>query len=279
MINNVQSLKDKAKNFANENNLNVQVILQNFMFEKFLERLSKSEYKEKFIIKGGFLLSSIMGIKMRSTMDIDANITGMEFNEKEIRKMITEIALMNLNDNVTFVVDKEDVIREDNEYGGFSFKIIGQFSNIIVPFYIDISTGDIITPRAIEYKYRTLLENESIELYTYNYETIIAEKLQTIFKRGVSNSRMKDYYDIYYFATYKWNDINIETLRIAIYKTFKQRESMKELEDFDNIIKDIEENSVLKTRWKNYQDRFMYAKDISFDTVIETIKKYKSIII
>ena len=279
MINNVQSLKDKAKNFANENNLNVQVILQNFMFEKFLERLSKSEYKEKFIIKGGFLLSSIMGIKMRSTMDIDANITGMEFNEKEIRKMITEIALMNLNDNVTFVVDKEDVIREDNEYGGFSFKIIGQFSNIIVPFYIDISTGDIITPRAIEYKYRTLLENESIELYTYNYETIIAEKLQTIFKRGVSNSRMKDYYDIYYFAKYKWNDINIETLRIAIYKTFKQRESMKELEDFDNIIKDIEENSVLKTRWKNYQDRFMYAKDISFDTVIETIKKYKSIII
>ena len=214
---------------------------------------------------------------MRSTMDIDANITGMDFNEEEIKKMVNEIALINLDDNVTFTVDKEDVIREDNEYGGFSYKIIGQFSNIVVPFYIDISTGDIITPRAIEYKYKTLLENEYIDLYTYNYETIIAEKLQTILSRGVSNSRMKDYYDIYYFVAYKWNDVNIEVLKTAIDTTFKNRESIKELEEFDSIVNAIEENDVLQMRWKNYQEKYVYAKDINFEDVILAIRKVKSI--
>ena len=128
-----------------------------------------------------------MGINVRSTMDIDANITGMNFNEDAIRILVNEIANIDLYDNISFTVDKEKVIREDNEYGGFSYKIIGQFFNIIVPFFIDISTGDIITPRAIEYQYKTLLEDEYIELYTYNYETIIAEKLQTILTRSTAN--------------------------------------------------------------------------------------------
>ena len=136
-----------------------------------------------------------MGINVRSTMDIDANITGMNFNEDAIRILVNEIANIDLHDNISFTVDKEKVIREDNEYGGFSYKIIGQFFNIIVPFFIDISTGDIITPRAIEYQYKTLLEDEYIELYTYNYETIIAEKLQTILTRSTANSRMKDFYE------------------------------------------------------------------------------------
>ncbi len=277
MIDNVQSLKDKAKKFANENNLQVQVVLQNFMFERFLERLSKSKYKDNFILKGGFLLSSIMGIKMRSTMDIDANITGMNFNEEEIKKLVSEIASIDLNDNVTFIVDKEDVIREDNEYGGFSYKIIGQFHNIVVPFYIDISTGDIITPRAIEYKYKTLLENEYIDLYTYNYETIIAEKFQTILTRSISNSRMKDYYDIYYFVTYKWKDINIDILKQAINTTFKHRDSLNELENFNKIIEAIERNEIIQNRWTNYRQKFIYAKDIEFADIILAIRKIKEI--
>ncbi len=231
MINNVQSLKDKAKNFAYKNNIQVQVVLQNFMFERFLERLSKSKYKDKFILKGGFLLSSIMGINVRSTMDIDANITGIDFNETEIRNLVNEISNIDLNDNVKFKVDKEKTIREDNEYGGYCYKIIGQFYNIIIPFFIDISTGDIVTPRAIEYKYKTLLEDEYIELYTYNYETIIAEKFQTILTRSVANSRMKDFYDIYYFITYKWNDINRKSLKKAIKTTFEHRGTEKDLQN------------------------------------------------
>ncbi len=276
MINNVQSLKDKAKNFANKNNLQVQVVLQNFMFERFLERLSKSKYKDNFILKGGFLLSSIMGINIRSTMDIDANITGMDFNETEIRKLLNEIAVIELNDNVTFKVGKEKTIREDNEYGGYCYKIIGQFYNVVIPFFIDISTGDIITPKSIKYKYKTLLENDYIELYTYNYETIIAEKFQTILVRSVANSRMKDFFDLYYFVTYKWNEINKETLQKAITMTFKHRESEKDLQNFEKIINLIENDETMHVRWKSYQNRFLYAKDIDFKDVIKAINKLKN---
>ena len=273
MIDNAQSLKDKAKNFANQNNLKVQVVLQNFMFERFLDRLSKSKYKNNFIIKGGFLLSSIMGIEMRSTMDIDANITGIDFTEEQIKKILVDISLINLDDNVSFSIDKENIIREDNEYGGYSFKIIGKIFNIVIPFHIDISTGDIITPRAIEYKYKTILENDYIELYTYNYETIIAEKLQTILARGISNSRMKDYYDLYYFVTYKWNDVNKNTLKNAINTTFYHRNTKSDLENFENIISIIEKTEIMKSRWKSYQEKFIYASNVKFEDTIVAIKK------
>ncbi len=218
-----------------------------------------------------------MGINVRSTMDIDANITGMNFNEDAIRILVNEIANIDLYDNISFTVDKEKVIREDNEYGGFSYKIIGQFFNIIVPFFIDISTGDIITPRAIEYQYKTLLEDEYIELYTYNYETIIAEKLQTILTRSTANSRMKDFYDLYYFVTYKWNDINVKILKDAIETTFEHRGTKEDLEKIDNILALIEENDIIHIRWKSYQDRFLYAKNIEFSDIINAIKQIKNI--
>lgn len=275
MIDNVQSLKDKAKNFANKNKLNVQVVLQNFMFERFLERLSKSKYKDNFILKGGFLLSSIMGINIRSTMDIDADITGMDFNEIEIRKILKEIALIDLNDNVIFQIDKDKPIREDNEYGGYCFKIIGKFQNIVIPFFMDISTGDIITPRAIEYKYKTLLENDYIDLCTYNVETIISEKLQTVLDRGTANSRMKDFYDLFYFVQYKWNDIDEEILSLAIKTTFEYRETKKDVQSFEKIINLLENDDAIKDRWKSYQNRFVYAKNIEFSDLIKTISKFK----
>ena len=218
-----------------------------------------------------------MGINVRSTMDIDANITGMNFNEDAIRILVNEIANIDLYDNISFTVDKEKVISEDNEYGGFSYKIIGQFFNIIVPFFIDISTGDIITPRAIEYQYKTLLEDEYIELYTYNYETIIAEKLQTILTRSTANSRMKDFYDLYYFVTYKWNDINVKILKDAIETTFEHRGTKEDLEKIDNILALIEENDIIHIRWKSYQDRFLYAKNIEFSDIINAIKQIKNI--
>ncbi len=279
MISNVQSLKDKAKGFASKNNLQVQVVLQNFMFERFLARLAVSKYKDNFILKGGFLLSSIMGINIRATMDIDANITGMDFDEEEIRRLVNEVAIIDLNDNVKFQVDKEKVIKEDNEYGGYCYKLIGQLYNIVIPFSIDISTGDIITPRAIEYKYKTILENEYINLYTYNYETIIAEKLQTVLTRGIANSRMKDFYDLYYFVNYKWKDIDATTLQKAIMTTFKHRDTQDDLESFEKILNLIEKDETMNVRWKAYQNRFLYAKDIDFKTVIESIRKFENVIL
>lgn len=279
MITNIQSLKDKAKNCAKQNNLSVQQVLQNYMFERFLERLSKSQYSDKFIIKGGLLLSSIMGINVRTTMDIDADVTGMNFEKDEIAKMIKEIIQINIDDEVEITLDKVEDIREDNEYGGYKFKLIAKFNNLKIPFHIDISTGEIITPRAIEYKYKMILEDEYINIWTYNQETIVAEKLQTILARKIENSRMKDFYDIYYFVTFRWNEINEDILKKAVKATFSKRETLSDLENIEQIIKTLSEDKNLKMLWKDYQDKFKYAKNVEYEETIKAIEFIKNIII
>ena len=210
---------------------------------------------------------------MRTTMDIDANITGINFEKSAIEEMINKIISLEIDDNVIFEIDKNMPIKEDNEYGGYRFKLIAKLSNLRIPFSIDISTGDLITPRAIEYNYKTILENENISLYTYNYETIVAEKLETVLKRNTANSRMKDYYDLYYFATYKWNDIDISTLKTAIDTTFKHRNSQEYLEKFKTIISNILEDESLIARWDKYRKEHEYVKDIKFEDTISAIEK------
>ena len=278
MITNVQALKDKAKNCANKNNLSVGQVLQNYMFERFLERLSKSKYNDKFIIKGGLLLSSIMGINVRTTMDIDADIAGMDFKKDEIEKLINEIIKIDLKDEVEIILDKVEDIREENEYGGFKFKLIAKFGNLKIPFHIDISTGDIITPRAIEYKYKMILEDDYINIWTYNQETVVAEKLQTILSRKIENSRMKDFYDLYYFVNFRWNEIDKEILKKAIQVTFTKRETLSDLENINNIIEALETDSNLKMLWKDYQDRFKYAKNVKYKDAIEAIQIIKNVV-
>lgn len=272
MIKNVQSLKDRANNFAKANNLTVQQVLQNYMFERFLERLSISEYKEKLIIKGGLLLSSIIGINLRSTMDIDADIVGIDFIQEEIETLMTNIININLNDNTQMQLEKTEEIKEESEYGGYRAKLVGNLENLKIPFHIDISTGDIITPRAIEYKYKKLLEDDFIEIYTYNQETVIAEKLQTILLRKIANSRMKDYYDLYFFANSKWQEIDKEILKQAIKATFEKRDSKEDLKNREKIINILEKDKTLIQSWKDYQMKHLYAQNIKYDNVIKAIR-------
>ena len=215
---------------------------------------------------------------MRTTMDIDANITGMNFEKRAIEEMINKIISIEIDDNVIFEIDKNMPIKEDNEYGGYRFKLIAKLSNLRIHFSIDISTGDLITPRAIEYNYKTILENENISLYTYNYETIIAEKLETVLKRNTANSRMKDYYDLYYFTAYKWNDIDITTLKTAIDITFKHRNSQEYLEKFKTIISNILEDESLIARWDKYRKEHEYSKDIKFENIIRAIEKIYNVL-
>ena len=216
---------------------------------------------------------------MRTTMDIDVNITGMNFEIDSLVNMITNIIGINLYDDVIFEIDKTMPIKEDSEYGGYKFKLFAKLNNIKIPFSVDISTGDLITPRAIEYTYKTILEKETISLYTYNYETIIAEKLETILRRNIANSRMKDYYDIYYFVNFKWNDIDINTLKMAITTTFRHRNSSEYLNNFNEIISNIEKDEFLISRWRNYRNEHEYAKKIEFEDTIFAIKKlYRNIL-
>ena len=272
MIKNAKSLKDQAKNIAKENNISIQQVLQNYMFERILERLSKSKYKENFIIKGGLLISSIMGINLRTTMDIDTNVTGINLEKEELLEILNEILNINIGDNVSFIIEKIEDIKQEEYYGGYKFKITGIYGNIKIKFHIDISTGDVITPKAIEYKYKKLFDSSYIDILSYNQETIIAEKLQSILERKLTNSRMKDYYDLYFFVNYKWDSIDKETLSKAIIRTFSARNSITELRNIKETIRILENNPFLNRLWLDYSQKHEYSKNISFNDTIKAVE-------
>ncbi len=278
MIKNAKSLKDKARNVANENAISIQQVLQNYMFERVLERLSKSEYKENFIIKGGLLLSSIMGINLRTTMDMDTNITGINLDKEELSKILNEVLNMDIGDNVSFKIEKIEDIKQEEYYGGYQFKIIATYENIKVQFHMDISTGDVITPRAIEYKYKKLFDDSYIDILSYNQETIIAEKLQAILERKIQNSRMKDYYDLYFFVNYRWDTIDKEILTEAIIKTFSVRNGITELKNFNETLEMIKGNEFLNKLWLNYSKKYDYSNQVSFLDTIEAIAVIKNML-
>ena len=278
MIKNKDSLKAKASNLAKQTNIPNKYIIQNFMFEALLKRISNSIYKDKFIIKGGLLLSSIFGVNLRSTMDLDTTIKGLPLNKSTITKVITEIINIDLKDNITFEIENIKDIREEDLYSGYNVNLKADFDGLKTNLMIDITTGDIITYKEVEFKYNTLFDNDTINIMTYNYETIIAEKFESIISRNIDNTRMKDYYDLYMFVNLKWNDINKETLRKAIINTSKNRETLSYIENANEYIDLIEDDSELKLLWNNYQKNYEYAKDISFEDTIKSIKIISEIV-
>lgn len=279
MIKNRDSLKAKASNLSKKTNIPNKYLIQNFMFEALLKRISKSKYKNKFVIKGGLLLSSIFGVNLRSTMDLDTTIKGLPLNKSTITKVITEIINIDLKDNITFEIENIKDIREEELYSGFEVNLKADFDGLKTNLMIDITTGDIITYKEVKFKYNTLFDNETINIMTYNYETIIAEKFETIISRNIDNTRMKDYYDLYMFVNLKWNDINKETLRKAIINTSKNRETISYIENANDYINLIEDDSRLKLLWNSYQNNYEYAKGIEFVDTINAIKVISEIIV
>ena len=279
MIKNRDSLKAKASNLSKKTNIPNKYLIQNFMFEALLKRISKSKYKDKFIIKGGLLLSSIFGVNLRSTMDLDTTIKGLPLDRETITKVINEIISINLDDNVKLEIENMKDIREEELYSGFEVNLKAEFDGLKTNLMIDITTGDVITYKEVEFKYSTLFDNEIINIMTYNYETIIAEKFESIISRNIDNTRMKDYYDLYMFVNLKWNDINKETLRKAIINTSKNRETISYIENANDYINLIEDDSRLKLLWNSYQNNYEYAKGIEFVDTINAIKVISEIIV
>ena len=279
MIKNKDSLKAKASNLAIQTNIPNKYIIQNFMFEALLKRIYNSNYKDKFIIKGGLLLSSIFGVNIRSTMDLDTTIKGLPLNKSTITKVITEIINIDLKDNITFEIENIKDIREEDLYSGYNVNLKAEFDGLKTNLMIDITTGNIITYKEVEFKYNTLFDNETINIMTYNYETIIAEKFESIISRNIDNTRMKDYYDLYMFVNLKWNDINKETLRKAIINTSKARETLDYIDNASKYIELISDDSRLKSLWNSYQNNYEYAKDIEFVDTINAIKVISEIIV
>lgn len=264
------SLKAKIRNLAKEKNISAQAVLQNYMFERFLERVSKSKYKNNFILKGGVLIAALIGIDNRSTMDLDATIKNYPLTIDSLTKAVTEICNIEINDNVIFSFVEIRPIRENDEYGGFRIKIRADYETIIIQLVVDITTGDIITPREIIFSYKTMFEEKIINVWAYNTETVLAEKVETILRRGELNTRPRDFYDIYILANTQ--DINKSIFADALKQTSEHRGTTHIFEDISKRILLIEKSSLLKDRWTKYSINYSYANDISYENTIETLK-------
>ena len=279
MIKNKDSLKVKVSNLALSTNIPNKYLIQSFMFEALLKRISVSKYKDKFIIKGGLLLSSIFGVNLRSTMNLDTTIKGLPLDRTTITKVVNEIISIDLKDNIKLEIENIKDIREEELYSGFNVNLKAEFDGLRTNLMIDITTGDVITYKEVQFEYKTLFDNEIVNIMTYNYETIIAEKFEAIISRNIDNTRMKDYYDLYMFVNLKWNDIDKTILRKAIFNTSEKRETLNYIENADKYIELINEDSKLKSLWKNYQNNYAYAKDISFENTIAAIKVINGVIV
>ena len=279
MMKNKDSLKALANNLSKKINIPTQYIIQNFMFESLLKRISKSKYKEKFIIKGGLLLSSFFGADMRSTMDMDATIKGLPLDEKTILKVIEEIIHIDINDGIDMEIVSIKDIRTEEKYSEYKVNILARFDGLKNNLLIDITTGDIITYKEIEYSYKTIFDAEKMDIMSYNLETIIAEKYESIISRNIDNTRMKDYYDLYMFTTMKWKNVDKKVLIQAIYNTSKNRETEKYILNSSEYISLIKEDTNLRRLWKNYQASSSYAKEIQFEDTIKALETISELIV
>lgn len=266
-----EQLKGKIRNIAKLKKLSSQEILQMYLFERVLERLSKSKYAKNFILKGGFLIASMIGVDERTTMDIDTTIEGVSMEIKTIESIIKEILSIDVNDGIEFEYDRIEPIKENDDYNNFRAFFNAKYGRINNPMKMDITTGDKITPAAIEYKYPTIFEDKEIDVIAYNLETILAEKFETVIRRNIGNTRARDYYDLYMlYITYK-NNLNFTVLEEAIKRTSKNRGSLAQIEEWKEIIDEISEEEEIKKLWEVYRNEYTYANKISFEDVLKIL--------
>lgn len=271
MIKTAQQLKDKIRNLAKGNSAEAQYLMRNFMMERFLERIAQSNYKEYFILKGGVLIASLVGFNLRSTMDIDATINGLTIHLPEIEKMIQEVIAIPLEDGVRFQIENINPIRKEAEYPGIRVGLQAFFDGTVTTLKVDVTAGDILTPSARIYPYKLMFEDRYIQILSYNLETLLAEKMETIISRHVTNTRMRDFYDIYILNKLFVEEISKEILQQAIEATARRRGSADHLKLAKTALLEIEANEDMQGRWRAYQAHFLFARDIEWLDVMETV--------
>lgn len=270
-MSNAMSLKAKIRNIARQKNIPAQVVLQNYMFEGLLVRLSASEYKDKFVLKGGMLVAAIVGLDNRATMDMDTTLKSLPLTPEAIRSALDNICNSPFNDGVSFEIGTISPIREDDIYGGYRVMLNARFDTIITPLSMDVSTGDAITPHAVQYNFFEIFDDEkTYELWAYNIETVMAEKVETILRRGVFNTRPRDFYDAYILTTTQKFDRAV--FENALKATANHRGTVRQIEDVLGIFQNIEESPELKTMWERYRKQFAYAADIEYEQIMNVLK-------
>ena len=268
-----EQIKGRIKSVAKQNNADARTLMRIYMMERFLERLAQSEYRDNFIIKGGILVTAMIGVAHRSTMDIDTSMKNLNLSAEDALRVVNQVKDIDLDDGVSFEVKDVSNIMDEMEYPGIRVTMNANVGRLITPLKIDISTGDVITPRAIEFNYDLLLEDRSISLWSYNLETILAEKLQTVLARGILNTRMRDFYDIRMLLDTYEDKVNKAVLKDAFAATCKKRGTDHLQEQAEEIIKIIEANEQLQVLWRAYQKKYSYAADIDYASVISGVRK------
>ena len=268
-----EQIKGRIKSVAKQNNADARTLMRIYMMERFLERLAQSEYRDNFIIKGGILVTAMIGVAHRSTMDIDTSMKNLNLSAEDALRVVNQVKDIDLDDGVSFEVKDVSNIMDEMEYPGIRVTMNANVGRLITPLKIDISTGDVITPRAIEFNYDLLLEDRSISLWSYNLETILAEKLQTVLARGILNTRMRDFYDIRMLLDTYEDKVNKAVLKDAFAATCKKRGTDNLQEQAEEIIKIIEADEQLQVLWGAYQKKYSYAAEIDYASVISGVRK------
>ena len=269
---NPMQLKAFFKNKAAEKHISAQLVMQNYMLERLLERISLSAYKQNFILKGGFLISAIVGLDTRTTMDLDTTVKGFTLTHEAIRAIFNEICEVHIEDDVKLEIVGISDIRETDDYPGIRVALKANYPPISVPLTVDVTTGDMITPREVEYTFSLLFDDRKISILAYNLETVLAEKLETVLSRNIANTRPRDYYDIYILYALRGAECDKKVLRRALELTAGKRGSSVILTDYPEIMKEIRESDMLRKLWEKYSREYEYAKDISFDETCNTIQ-------
>ena len=271
-----EQLKGAIRNIAAKKNLRPQEVLQMFLFERVLERLANSNYRNNFILKGGLLISSMLGISERTTMDMDTTVRGISMEEEEIVSVVKEILSVDVDDGIKFMLKTIEPIREDDAYNNFRVHLTAQYGKINAPMKIDITTGDTITPAAVQYSYPLSFEERSIPILAYTLETVLAEKYETIIRRNIGTTRARDFYDLHMLYQYHKDEIRMDILKTAVLHTARKRGSLEEINDWKEVLHDIREDPILNQLWKNYTSENNYASKLAFSEVLDTVDEIAS---
>lgn len=271
MIHSSKQLKDLIRNLSKEVGIEAHVLIRKYMMERFLERVSSSKYNGSFILKGGMLVAAFVGVEARATMDIDTTIKGIPVTMVDMEHTIAEISNIDLEDNVKFRIKKVSEIMDEAEYSGIRFSMDALLDGAVIPLKIDISTGDVITPREIAYSYKLMFEDRTIPIMTYPIETVLAEKLETVISRSITNTRMRDFYDIHILL--KSQNIDADILALALERTAKKRGNFNLLENAESVLKVVKSDEDMKRLWDIYQKKFKYAGEYTWDEVIQSVRE------
>jgi len=273
MIHTSRQLKAFVRNLSKGNSTQAQIIIRNYIMERFLERISFSEYRDNFILKGGMLVSAMVGLDTRSTMDIDATIKNLPLTIETAQDIIEKIISVPIDDGVIFTIKNVTSILEEAEYGGIRAALEAKIDTMRTPLKVDISTGDVITPQEVAYQFKLMFEERTISIWAYNLETVLAEKLETVISRGTANTRLRDFYDLYVLQNDNSRTLDMNVFPKAFEATCSKRQTMPIVSDGNRILDEIKDSEMMMQLWRSYQKKYSYAENISWNEIMDAILK------